>query len=305
MLHGFFGFFIETRININGDEYYNIRICLEDEKTKTWKIITITAVIFTAVALTTASAFALWWISNPQANYSSYTGTGMPMAQAPQEAQSIADEEPPVLYTPTTSQVTVPANQGYGGWGWGGGGCMGNWIFGATTYSSPTTTPLTLAQASQIAEEYVATLNNPDLQFTHVEEYTQNFYVQVGEKSTGYGAFELLVNKNTGVVTPEIGPNMMWNTKYTFTTGVCNWFRATPTTTPTVTATQAEANAQQYLDTYYAGTTVGEVTTFYGYYTIEVESNGGIYGMLSVNSYTGQVWFHTWHGSFIQENTIA
>jgi hypothetical protein len=282
------------------------------KKTKPWKIITIVAVVFTAVALTTASAFALWWFSTPQARYSGYTGTGTPMAQtpvnqtpmaqAPPEAQDIAGEEPPVLYTPPTSQVTVPANQGYGGWG----GCMGNWIFGAATYSSTTTTaPLTLTQASQIAEEYVATLNNPDLQVTHVEEYNENFYVEVGEKSTGYGAFELLINKYTGVVTPEMGPNMVWNTKYTFTTGACNWFRAAPTTTPTVTATQAEANAQQYLDTYYAGTTAGEVTTFYGYYTIEVESNGGVYGMLSVNSYTGQVWFHTWHGSFIQEATIA
>ena len=70
-------------------------------------------------------------------------------------------------------------------------------------------------------------------------------------------------------------------------------------------ARPSKVNAQQYLDTYYAGTTVGEVTTFYGYYTIEVENNGNIYGMLSVNSYTGQVWFHTWHGSFIQEATIA
>jgi hypothetical protein len=293
--------------------YYNIRICLETEKTKPWKIITIAAVLFTTVALLTASALALWWISNPQASYSGYTETGTPMAQTPmnqaplaqepQEAQNIAGEEPPVLYTPPTSKVTVPANQGYGGWGWGG--CMGNWLFGAAPYSTTTTTPLTITQASQIAGEYVSTLNNPDLQVTHMEEYTGNFYAEVGEKSTGYGAFELLINKKTGVVTPEIGPNMMWNTKYTFTTGVCNWFRGTPTTTPTVTADQAKANAQQYLDAYYAGTTAGEVTAFYGYYTIEVESNGSVYGMLSVNSYTGQVWFHTWHGSFIQEATIA
>jgi hypothetical protein len=256
------------------------------------------------VALTTASAFALWWVSNPQTRYSGYTGTGTPMAQAPQEAQDIAGQEPPILYTPPASQTVVPANQGYGGWGWGG--CRGPWGFGAATYSSTTTSAqLTITQASQIAQEYVATLNNPDLEVTHVEEYTANFYVQVGEKSTGYGAFELLINKYTGAVTPEMGPNTMWNTKYTFTTGACNWFRGTPTTARSVTADQAKANAQQYLDTYYTGTTAGEVTAFYGYYTIEVESNSGIYGMLSVNSYTGQVWFHTWHGNFIQEATIA
>lgn len=278
---------------------------------KTWKIITIVATVFTVVALTSASAFALWWISNPQAHYSGNTETGTPMAQtqtnqapmaqAPLEAQDIAGEEPPVLYTPPTSQVTVPANQEYSGWIWGG--CMGKQIFGSAPYAT-IAAPLTITQASQIAQEYVATLNNPDLHVTHVEEYTQNFYVEVSEKSTGYGAFELLINKNTGIVTPEIGPNMMWNTKYTFTTGLCNWFRGTIWATPTITANQAEANAQQYLDTYYPGTAIGEVTAFYGYYTIEVENNGGIYGMLSVNSHTGQVWFHTWHGAFIQEATI-
>ncbi len=278
------------------------------KKTKTWKILTIAAAVFTVVALTTASAFAFWWISNPQARYIGNTGTGTQMdqtttnqaqmAQAPPEAKGIAGEEPPVIYTPPTSQVAISANRGYGGWG----GCMGNWIFGSALYT--TTAPLTIKQASQIAQEYVATLNNPDLHVAHVEEYTQNFYVQVGEKNTGYGAFELLINKNTGVITPEIGPNMMWNTKYTFATGLCNWFRGTVWATPTITANQAEANAQTYLDIYYPGAFVGETTAFYGYYTIEVESNGSTYGMLSVNSHTGHVWFHTWHGAFIQEAKI-
>jgi len=29
--------------------------------------------------------------------------------------------------------------------------------------------------------------------------------------------------------------------------------------------------------------------------------DGKIYGMLSVNGYTGDVWYHSWHGYFIQE----
>ena len=38
---------------------------------------------------------------------------------------------------------------------------------------------------------------------------------------------------------------------------------------------------------------------FYGYYTIHILRDGKIYGMLSVNGYTGQVWFHSWHGQFL------
>ena len=47
-----------------------------------------------------------------------------------------------------------------------------------------------------------------------MEEYTQNFYVLFKEKSTGIGAFEMLIDKYTGSIYPEMGPNMMWNTKY-------------------------------------------------------------------------------------------
>jgi hypothetical protein len=36
------------------------------------------------------------------------------------------------------------------------------------------------------------------------------FYVLSHEKSTGLGAFEMLINKYTGGTYPEMGPNMMW-----------------------------------------------------------------------------------------------
>ena len=128
----------------------------------------------------------------------------------------------------------------------------------------------------------------------------------VKEKDTGTGAFELLVNKYTGAISAEMGPNMMWNTKYGMHNGMMGWLAGTPTTAATVTAEQAKANAQQYLNTYYLGTTVGDAQAFYGYYHVEVLSSGDkVYGMLSVNSYTGQVWYHTWHGEFIQEIEIS
>jgi hypothetical protein len=306
---------------------------------KNWKTITIAIVALTAVSLTAASVYALCWggLGTP-ATYSPYTGTtnqyvGNPNGvttvtpstpTAPTTTTSTGQTSPtptslstqnlapvtqtntqtPTLYTPPSTQIITPGYSSYGGCG---GGCMGGRGYGASTYPNPATTaaPLTINQAIQIATIYVTSLNNPDLKVTQVEEYTANFYVLVNERSTGYGAFQLLINKNTGMVTPEPGPNMMWNTKYTFTTGYCNWYRAAPTTTPTVTVDQAKANAQQYLNAYYPGATVGDVTTFYGYYTIEVLNAGNTYGMLSVNAYTGQVWYHTWHGAFIQEAVVA
>jgi hypothetical protein len=63
---------------------------------------------------------------------------------------------------------------------------------------------------------------------------------------------------------------------------------------------EAKSIAQQYLDEYFPGTTVLESTQFYGYYTFDFGMNDEIQGMLSVNGHTGQVWYHGWHGDFIQ-----
>ena len=157
------------------------------------------------------------------------------------------------------------------------------------------------APAVDIAQNYSASLANKDIAVDEVEEYTQNFYILFKEKSTGIGAFEMLIDKYTGAIYPEMGPNMMWNTKYGMMSGsMMGWVAGTQTGPMTVTVEQAKTNAQQFLTANYPGTTVGSIDTFYGYYHIDVISAGTTYGMLSVNGYTGQVWYHTWHGTFIQ-----
>jgi hypothetical protein len=137
-------------------------------------------------------------------------------------------------------------------------------------------------------------------------EFEENFYAEVEEESTGIHAFELLVNRYTAAVYPEPGPNMMWNTEYGHMAdghmgGMMG--RGTgyaPSGEATVTPAQALQYAQQYLDEAMPGATVSdEADAFYGYYTIHVLRDGAVSGMLSVNSYTGNVWYHNWHGDFI------
>ena len=215
---------------------------------------------------------------------------------------------------PTQPSPTTPTTQYYqpvypfqfggcmGAFGWNGGYGYG-YNTAPYTYTGEN---IDIATAASIGENYVAALGNPDLAVKEVEEYSANFYIQVYEKSTGTGAFELLVNKYTGSIYPEMGPNMMWNTKYgMMRSGILGGIFGTPTTTMALTQTQAEENAQEFLDAYYPRTTVGEATPFYGYYHVMVESAGAPYGMLSVNGYTGQVWFHNWHGTFIQELQVS
>lgn len=73
-----------------------------------------------------------------------------------------------------------------------------------------------------------------------------------------------------------------------------------PVVAPTVTAAQAKTIAQTFLNRQFSGTRVRNVDAFPGYYTIDVTRDGKVAGMLSVNAYTGQVWYHGWHGAFIQ-----
>ncbi len=68
----------------------------------------------------------------------------------------------------------------------------------------------------------------------------------------------------------------------------------------TVTAQQAQDIAQRWLDANQQGTSAKQADPFYGFYTIDFQKNGALVGMLSVNGHSGQVWFHSWHGTFIQ-----
>jgi hypothetical protein len=66
-----------------------------------------------------------------------------------------------------------------------------------------------------------------------------------------------------------------------------------------VSPEQARKIADGYLSGVSPGTKAEEPTRFYGYYTIDTEKAGKTSGMLSVNGYSGEVWYHSWHGPFI------
>jgi hypothetical protein len=197
-----------------------------------------------------------------------------------------------------------------------------------TTPSQTTTTPITPNDAATIAQNYLNQIGNPNLEVKTVQEYTSTYYVQIVEKDTGIGAFELSVDKVTGAVVPMQGPTMMWDTKYGVIGantmmgylstgysgyggmmsrgGMMNWLRGTPTAAMPISPSQAQSYAQQYLDTNYPGTTVGATTTYYGYYTMQViGSNGSIVGMVGINGATGQVMDYTWCGTYMRQILIG
>jgi len=201
-----------------------------------------------------------------------------------------------------------------------------------TQYTSLSPTAISLNQAKSIADHFLDSLNNPDLAIKEIMEFEHNFYIIFYEKSTGVGAFEMLIWKVdpnvsgfgmisyggsvVGSIIPEIGPNMMWNTKYGGMMGQMGGGMMgggmmggqqgrTPTAIMPVNEDEAKKIGQQYLDRYFAGATIEGVKKFYGYYTFDFEKDGKIQGMFSVNGYTGQTWYHGWHGSFIREQEFV
>jgi hypothetical protein len=223
--------------------------------------------------------------------------------------------------------------------GMGPNGMMGNGGnmmdgYGNNNVDLPT---LTIDQTKAAAEKYLANLDNSDLEIDEIMIFDNNGYVIVKEISTGVGAFELLVDPASQIAYPEHGPNMMWNVKYSGLNheymmdnggmmggnggmmggngGMMNmmgdhenmmdgWDSTTPfdvAAEMSVTPEQAVEYAQKYLDANITGVTTEHAMPFYGYYTLDFEKDGKVTGMLSVNGYSGQVFLHTWHGTFVEE----
>lgn len=226
---------------------------------------------------------------------------------------------------------------------------VGALLVGRTgSYSAPTSgagspsktgssgVPGSLTEAREAFEQAVRdSYGDSNLEVVDVMEFANNFYAEVEESDTGIHAMELLIDKRSGQVYPEPGPNMMWNTKYGMMGG--NGMggqgmmqpddsgrgpmmgpggqgmmgpggqgmmgggspQTSPETEMPVSPEQATQVAEDYLNRVSPGTETEEPDQFYGYYTLHTIEDGEVTGMLSVNGYTGQVWYHGWHGPFI------
>jgi hypothetical protein len=194
--------------------------------------------------------------------------------------------------------------------GYAGRGMMAsygsNGMMGSRQPSVASGRALTINRAQQQVRRYMLRYGNPHLVIDEIMEFQRNFYAIIKDTSTGHGAFEVLVNKWSGLVFPEYGPAMMWNTQYGMMRGGMGRMMGNryPSGPMTVSSAQAARIARPWLAQHRPGTAIETPDQFPGYYTVHFRKNGVIAGMLSVNGYTGQVWYHTWHGKFIRVKTV-
>jgi hypothetical protein len=140
-----------------------------------------------------------------------------------------------------------------------------------------------------------------DLRIEDLMEFEYNYYAIAEDPQTGVGAMELLLDKATGTVGPEIGPNMMWNDAYGMHRHMAANGSGDNGLANRVSPEEAVSIAGEWL-AQHRPTEEPEAApdAFYGYYTLHtVDDAGNVVGMVSVHGETGQVWYHSWHGEFV------
>lgn len=239
---------------------------------KRWLVIAAAVVLMAAVAVPAAAQ--VWWHRNPTSAEAAWL---LPPAGRSAPASGNGSLAP---YGPTM--------MGLSAWG-------------------TTAKPVDIDQAAAQVQQFLASTGFKNLVVNHVMEFSNITYVVVKEKDTGRGAFELLVTPYGITWEPQA---MMWNTKYGHMAGAgvpggfrCSGLVGQPAPAA-LTLSQAQDVAQKYLDQAFPGAKVSEGTEFYGYFTFDFDQAGQVAGMLSVNAYTGQVWYHSWHAQFIAERDM-
>ncbi len=172
---------------------------------------------------------------------------------------------------------------GYGSAMMGGAGMMGGYgLPGDGRWVD------SLDAARQRAQAFADTLG---LRVGEVMQFSNGFYAELNTVD-GSGVTEVLIDPANGSVSVEYGPAMMWNTSYGMHSGAASG-------SARVSAAQAQDEGQRWLDQQRPGLTAAEPEQFPGYVTLHTLRDGKLTGMMSVNTFTGAVWYHSWHGQYV------
>lgn len=180
---------------------------------------------------------------------------------------------------------------GPGAQGWGSTGSGSSMMGGGWTGSDSDRGPVTdLTDARSRAQEFARDLGD-GLGVGEVMQFDNQYYAEITAPD-GDLATEVLVDPRSGAVASEYGPARMWNTRY-------GMMGAATGSTERIDAAEAQRIADRWLADRRSGLTADSAEALPGYYTLHTLRDGEIDGMLSVNAATGDVWYHSWHGEFV------
>ncbi len=198
---------------------------------------------------------------------------------APRTAAAVPTAGRPTSYNVPSTAPNAARTAGRGGMMGSAG--RGGSMMDTRTWLAGDGVPVTTIPAARARADAAARPSG--LHTGEVMQFSNNFYVELKDAS-GASATEVLVDPATGAVFTEFGPAMMW------TTGTSPY---------AVSQDRANGLATAWLQANAPGQTVGSTDLFPGHYTMDTVAGGITVGMLSVNATTGDVWYHTWHGTYI------
>jgi len=193
---------------------------------------------------------------------------------------------------------------GYGMMGrYGGGNGYGQGMMGWGNDNYPNAysrKKIETNQLKEIAQDYLESTGNPDLTFTGYIEYGPGYAIGFKEKSSGIHAFEIYIDKSSESVYLEMGPYMMWNTKYGHM-GMMEGYSYDSAAQLPVSEKKAKSLAEEYVKASLPNAAVdNDVETFYGFYEFVIKMNNKPFSHLFINGYTGKYWYFNPHGSIIK-----
>jgi hypothetical protein len=176
---------------------------------------------------------------------------------------------------------------GYGMGGVGGmiSGMMGNTIaYGYLNVVNPVTT---LDEARTTLQGFID-LAYSNLRISEIREYGAVFKAELSD-TNGAKAFDLLVDKFTGAVSPEMGMSMMLNASYGRGLYRTSSFGANFVLTPQ----QAADVAQKFVEKNALGYSLDTPEIYPGYYKFHTTTATGFGMDIMVNGYNGGIWMNT------------
>jgi len=191
---------------------------------------------------------------------------------------------------------TAPAS-GYGnGYGMGGAGGMISGMMGNTIIHGylDILYPITNEGGARTVINSFIKLAYSNLQISELWEYGTAYKAELSD-THGARAFDLVVDKFTGAVSPEMGMSMMLNASYgkglykTYSFGI----------KLALTPERAKEIAQQFAGDNNLGYTLGTPETYPGYYkfhTTKADADDQFGMDIMVNGYNGGIWMNTFLG---------
>jgi hypothetical protein len=151
--------------------------------------------------------------------------------------------------------------------------------------------PIDTPDEARAAVQAFINASNSGLQISELWEYGTMYKAEIMD-TKGVMAFDLIADKFTGAVMPEMGMSMMLNASY----GKGMYKTPAFGKNLTVTPAQATAYAQVFMNNNSLGYTLGTPETYPGYYKFHT-TDGSAPGMdIMVNGYNGEVWMNTLFG---------